>query len=597
MAEERRRRRWSGATLGAAVAAGVILAAAAMIAPLREWRRSLARPATAATLLDADPAKRREAWALLEPDLREAETRETTLAELDVAVERALRQGPPPDAAIADLALRRERFAAWRWDREPDRTVIERAIELAADASNAPADPALVALAAQRLLDFPNHAAWPVAPSSIAAIWNRLDVPMQARLLPRIASLEPRGRREILGLLEATPDPGLAGLLTLARLAADGDPEAAAALADDRTLDPRIRDRAAAAAVRLEPLAAIGLLASVDADPSAPWATILAPAAGDPAVRAAIVARAAEGDPASRRMLARLEAIADGEPPEAEALAAAWDLLSDPSAPAATRRVAALLLLATPPAEELPESVLSNLLDGALADDSGSVLAAALLAEASDRSRDAAGWLRRFEDDRKRAGAILAVLADGRHGAESAALARTQAAASEPGIRALLRAASWALAAPRDVGARDSEREFIHRIAHRGDRGSLDLDVLALRLAAGEVEAVEALLAGREGPEGQDRRAIERWSERMALRWLLVERFIPDLADALGPPLGGSQRERELQSDLALAAWWSLRSQLRFDPTRRRWVRVSASAAESTPGPAGFARAERRGDL
>ena len=93
MAEVRRRGRWSGATLGAAVAAGAILAAAAIIAPLRYWHRRLARPATAAALLDADPAKRREAWAAIDPELREASTREATLAAIAFAIEDALREG------------------------------------------------------------------------------------------------------------------------------------------------------------------------------------------------------------------------------------------------------------------------------------------------------------------------------------------------------------------------------------------------------------------------------------------------------------------------------------------------------------------------
>ena len=211
----------SGTTLGAAVAVGVILAAAAMIAPLRQWHRTLTRPDTAARLLDADPARRREAWALLEADLRDEQTRDETLAAIDFAVEASLQEGSPTDDAIAELALRRDRFSAWRWNREPDRALIERAITIAA-APSRDGDPALVAFAGQRLLDFPNHAAWPVASSSTAAIWNRLDPPMQARLLPRVASLEPRSRRETLAQLDVPTDPRLAGRLLLSRLAANG---------------------------------------------------------------------------------------------------------------------------------------------------------------------------------------------------------------------------------------------------------------------------------------------------------------------------------------------------------------------------------------
>lgn len=596
VAEARRRGRPSGATLGAAVAVGVILAAAAMIAPLREWRRSLARPATLAAILDADPATRREAWAVLEPDLRDAESRDRALAEIDFAAESALRQGPLPDPAIADLALRLDRFAAWRWDREAGRAVIERSIAIAAEASNASADPALVAFAAQRLLDFPNETALPVAPSSIAAIWNRVDPPMQARLLPRLASLEPRSRREILGLLETAPDPRPAGLLLLARLAADGDPEAAMAVANDRTLREPLRDRAAATAVRLDPLAAFALLAEVESEPQAPWATILAPAATEPAVRAALETRVAAGEAAPRRLLARLDAIANGEAPEAEAHASAWDLLSDPASPPDARRLAALLLV-EPPGEELPESALANLLDGPLADADGSVLASVLLAEATGQARRATSWVRSLEDDRKRAGAMLAVLSDGRHGADAAAIARTQDAASDPTIRSRLRAASWAFASPRHFGTRDAEREFVHRISHRGDRGELDLDVLALRLAAGDPEAVDALLAMSEDPASDRPEAIERWSTRRSLRWLLVERFVPTLAASLGPPLGGSRRELALQADLALVAWWSRRSELRFDPSARRWIERRGVPSAGRPRAAAIARHEHSAHL
>lgn len=583
-------------TLGAAVAFGVILAAAAMVAPIRRWHRSLTRPAIAEAILALDPATRREAWAHLESDLREDRTRDETLAAIDLAIQGALPNGALPEAAIAELASRRDRFAAWRWDREPDRVVIERAIEIASGGSDE-VDPALVAFAARRILDHPNHRTGAATPAQAAAIWNRADSSMQARLLPRFASIEPRSRRETLALLEPPADPKLAASLMLARLAADGDPDAALALAHDRALEAGLRDRAAAAAVRLAPIAAIGLLARVEDDPEAPWATILSPAADDPAVRAAIESRAAEGDPASRRLLSRLDALADGEPPEAEALAAAWDLLSDPSALLNRRRLAALVLLAESATEELPESALANLLDGPIADEGGSVLASALLAEATGRTRIASRWLRSLEDERKRAGAILAVLADGERGSDAAAIARTQAATSEPRTRSLLRAAAWALAAARDLGIRDADREFVHRISHERDRGTLDPDVLALRLAAGDAEAVEALLEVPDPPERHDAEAVERWSERMAWRWLLVERFVPSLAESLGSPLGGARRDRALQQDLARSSWWALRSQLRFDPASRRWVQRSAATSDVLGAPTPSGPLDRPADL
>ncbi|MGA1400874.1 MAG: hypothetical protein ACO38P_10865, partial [Phycisphaerales bacterium] len=127
---------------------------------------------------------------------------------------------------------------------------------------------------------------------------------------------------------------------------------------------------------------------------------------------------------------------------------------------------------------------------------------------------------------------------------------------------------------------------FVHRVSYRvsnrGERGELDLDVLAMRLASGDPAAVDALLTMSEDPADGLPDSIRRWSARQSMRWLLVERFVPTLAASLGAPLGGSRRERSLQADLALVEWWSSRHRLRFDPATRRWV----ERRESTSGPA-----------
>ncbi len=600
MAEVRRGWRVSGATLGLAIAGGVILAAATLLEPVRAWHRALTRPAITGALLSADATERSEAWRQLEAALGDANTRADTLAEVDAMLAQALREGEPPDEAVAELAMRIDRFFPWQWERPVDREVLVRSIGFAARRAEGSANPALLAFAAERLLELPPSVAFPLAPQDAASLWSRLDAPMQARLLPGLASLPPSLRHETLSPLDMPADPRTAGLLLLARLASSEDLEAASRLTHDSSAPAPLRDRAAAAMVRLDSLAAIGLLAPLEVDPSAPWATILAPASTEPAVRAAFEARAAEGDAASRRLLARIDAVADGESPEAEALAAAWDLLSDPASPADARRLSALVLV-VPPREELPESALANLLDGPLADEDGSVLATALLAQATGQTRRAATWLRSLEDDRKRAGAMLAVIADGPRGADAAALARTQEAASDPSVRSLLRTASWSLASPRDFGARDADREFVHRVSHqvsaRGDRGELDLDVLALRLAAGDPAAVEALLAMSEEPANDRPEAIRRWSTRRSLRWLLVERFVPTLAATLGPPLGGSRRERSLQADLALVEWWSQRHRLRFDPSTRQWVERPGAVSNARPNATSIARRERLADL
>ena len=557
----------TGATLGVALAVGVVAAVAMLVGPLRERVDEARRTAAIDAALSAEADDRASGWVKLAAELDDDRLGAQLAARIEFEAATRFHEGRLDDAALAELAIELDRRGGWNWA-DGNSAAIRRSLELAA---NAEADPTLVALAVQRLIDAPAPGGIPASESVAAALWNRLDPPLQRRLLPRLASMEPESSRAVLLQLLPPTDASLANLLRLARLCGAADPTAAIEQAGDPDVPAAERDRAAAVAVRLDPELALTLLSDLDTEPTRPWATILAPAATDPAVRAAISGRAAGGDSAAKRLLARLEATENREPPEAESLAAAWDLLSDPDAPIHDRRIAALVLLDHPGEEELPEPSMARLLEGAAGDADGSVLTTALLAEAIGRPALAARWLRDFDDERKRAGALLAVLNDGR-GELAAQLDRTAAAASDPQLRSFLRAAMWARAAPRDAAAASGDRGFVHRIAHRPDRSGLDLEVLALMLASGDPEAVDSLIESWEPEHDADPSALERWSERMALRWLLLSRFVPGLAAELGPPLGGSRLDLELQADLALTAWWALRSRSRFDPAVRRWT-------------------------
>ncbi|MHC4868204.1 MAG: hypothetical protein ACYTE2_00720, partial [Planctomycetota bacterium] len=240
----------------------------------------------------------------------------------------------------------------------------------------------------------------------------------------------------------------------------------------------------------------------------------------------------------------------------------AWELASDPARPRAMRRLALTRLARSGRLEEVPSTIRTSVERGPIATAEGTVVPAVLLEEAiaaaeggSVAQSRTGTWLASFDPSKRAAGVLLLALRGEQAEGTLRHLATLRRDADERRV-ATLAAAALALddsaLLPPSVSNR---REFLYRIAH-GETG-LDPDVLALRLAAGEEYAVDDLLergVAAESPELSE-----------ALETALLERFCPDLAD-----LDLSDR------DMAIVAWWRMRSEsdFEFDARSRRWRRA-----------------------
>jgi len=234
---------------------------------------------------------------------------------------------------------------------------------------------------------------------------------------------------------------------------------------------------------------------------------------------------------------------------------------TDASQPPARRRLAAWRRRTVPP-DTLAE-ILS--LDPAEAD--GSVHAAALLAERhltpSDAAAQAETWIRSFNDDEKRAGALLAALLD-KH---QELLEQAYGIEDIGAVRTTQRLALWALGRPVED---DDPKEFAYRALHRKD-GDFNPDTALCMLLAGEAETLR-LLTSR--PTGD-------WAESVRRRALLIERFLPAWHEATGRPIGGDVRALQLHFDRLDALRMLNRRRLRFEPEGRIYTAASAVGADS----------------
>jgi len=245
-----------------------------------------------------------------------------------------------------------------------------------------------------------------------------------------------------------------------------------------------------------------------------------------------------------------------------DGLDVAWELASDPARPRAMRRLALTRLARSGRLEEVPSTIRTSIERGPIATAEGTVVPAVLLEEAiaaaeggSVAQSRTGTWLASFDPSKRAAGVLLLALRGEQAEGTLRHLATLRRDADERRV-ATLAAAALALddsaLLPPSVSNR---REFLYRIAH-GETG-LDPEVLALRLAAGEEYAVDDLLergVAAESPELAE-----------ALETALLERFCPDLAE-----LGLSDR------DMAIVAWWRMRSEsdFEFDARSRRWRRA-----------------------
>jgi hypothetical protein len=249
--------------------------------------------------------------------------------------------------------------------------------------------------------------------------------------------------------------------------------------------------------------------------------------------------------------------------------AAARRVLGDPERPRAARRLAAWRWDRVPPGD------VRALLEEGVADDDGSVHAAVLLAErrlpADEATALAETWIRSFDDDEKRAGALLAALL----GAHADRLERAYEAEDVEAVRTTQRLALWA--AGRPTGP-DDPIEFAHRTLHLPDDGGLpDFrgDTALCMLVAGRHEALP-LLTSPPRPIGASVRT----------RAWLIERFVPGWHETVGRPIGGDAGVLRLHFDALEALRLLTARRLAFDPARRTFAeRPRASRPASPPAP------------
>ncbi|MCZ6835578.1 MAG: hypothetical protein O7G85_07375, partial [Planctomycetota bacterium] len=162
----------------------------------------------------------------------------------------------------------------------------------------------------------------------------------------------------------------------------------------------------------------------------------------------------------------------------------------------------------------IDESSLQSILELDPVEPNGSVYATALLAEhylSRDEASDLArSWITDFNDDRKRAGALLAALL----GDHRQLLGEAFESEDVARVRTALRLAIWALG--RKAGEEDAE-EFAYRTL-RNEDGDFDPDSVICMLLTGSKTSFELLTSP---PPGGDWAAIQQ-------REWLIERFIPE---------------------------------------------------------------------
>lgn len=200
------------------------------------------------------------------------------------------------------------------------------------------------------------------------------------------------------------------------------------------------------------------------------------------------------------------------------------------------------------------------------ADEDGAVYATALLAERhlprAEAEQQAEQWIRSFNDDEKRAGALLAALL----GVHADLLQEALDLENVPRVRTVQRLALAALGVIR--GAEDID-EFGFRALHLPG-GGLDPDILLCLLAAGRTEALRFLTRRPPGDAAKLGRAVQKQA------WL-IERFVPMWHDVVGRPIGSSVRGLFLYFDDLEASRMLYSRRWTFDAGRRVFEPESTS--------------------
>lgn len=264
----------------------------------------------------------------------------------------------------------------------------------------------------------------------------------------------------------------------------------------------------------------------------------------DPAALATLAKLARDGNRGAEFALQTRSAARD----EAQARL----VLADPEQPVAARRLAAWRW------DGIPAETVRGLLAGSPADAEGSVYAAALLAERrlprDEAVTHAEAWIRSFDDDEKRAGALLSALL----GVHAELLEEALDLEDMPRVRTVQRLALAALGVT--IGHEDLD-EFGFRVLHLPG-GALNPDTLLCLLAAGRGESLQFLTRRPPGDAETLGRAVQKQA------WL-TERFVPAWHEVVGRPIGSSVRGLRLYFDDLEAARMLTHRRLEFDSTRR----------------------------
>lgn len=267
-------------------------------------------------------------------------------------------------------------------------------------------------------------------------------------------------------------------------------------------------------------------------------------------------------DPAAERELERMAErgidaarfALHAREPERDA-SRAREIARDAREPIWRRRLAAWRL------NEVDAALLEELLASPVADGDQSVYAVALLAERHHERKTlvdlAEAWMRDLENDRKRAGTLLAALIGKDAEGLADLLGELVRLPDDAHVRTAARLASAAL---RDDVSREEMIELGYRTLRKPD-GDFDADMLLALLAGGYAELIDLLV---DQPRGEWRMAIQQ-------RAMLIERFVPQWHEAAGRPISGDRRTIILHFDWLRARRLLESRRIEFDGADRTY--------------------------
>ena len=496
------------------------------------WRRSRALAAVTAS----DPTAREAGWRwLLAPPDRPRTER------LVGAINARLVDAH--DAALLDAADALRTVRRWGWEHQPPDLMV-RELDLRAVSSNE----ADHVLAARAMLG---------CPLSLEAAEV---LPLVDRLLQ---SDSPNARR--LALAAACGWLGRAGAHRLAELSLPGDDHdlrRMSILAQSWARSPAVSlpiepgdpvdivEAKLFFATRADPhdaRAVLEALASWTTEPRPAFAAILRSSL-DPRVSEALRGLADAGDATAVFIVHAESRNGQGR----------WSraILDDPLAEPWRRRLAAWRT------GDLSDRQRAAVLDDDPTEPSDRVYAAALVAERilppPVANEQAARWMIDLDDDRKRAGVLLAALLGVHRGTVRRAYEREDTAR----VRTTQRLALFALGEP---GGTADPLEFASR-ALGASRGEFNPDAALCLLLAGHVPVLERLTSHPPATAGID------WRESVQQRAWLIERFVPAWYEAVGRPIAADVRSVHLHFDALCALRLLTQRRLRFDRRYKQFV-------------------------